>query len=245
MRTGADIATAFLVRNNRTTADSFITDSYLDMWLDDAHKWAAGYKKWPMTENITELGTFGTEKLPYSGARDTNIKMDSIRLLAVGNISSIGTMTPFKRVAYSEYLSYRQFTVAGVDAIFADFGRNVYVNTLASGASGTVYAFYQYLPATLGVGTSTTIFSDYDDDANEAVVEKMTAYMKRREHLPQEAELHDARAEAKLDLVWKTIQDEKATYQPAPGSQGMWQRFDVLRGRGLQPSELSPNQFIF
>lgn len=245
MRTANDNITEFLVRNNRTTADSFITDSTLDMWHDNAHKWAAAYYKWPFTENITELGTFGTERLPYSGARDTNIKADSIRMLAVGDIADIAGLTAFKRVTFREYTQYRQFTVAGVDAIFTDYGRIAYVNINASGASGSVYAFYQFLPATLGAGTGTTVFTDYDDEGNEGVVRMMTAYLKNREHLTSEAEYHEKKAVEKLDEVWKRVQDEQATYQAAPGSQGMWQRFDVVRGRGLQPSENSPNQFIF
>lgn len=245
MQTAPDIITEFLVRNNRSTSDSFLTDSILDMWVNNAHIWAAGYKFWPFTENITELGTFGTERLAYSGARDANIKSDSVRMLSVGDIASIGTMTPFKRVSFEEYTKYRQFTVAGVDAIFTDFGRNVYVNTLASGASGTVYAFYQFLPAAINAGSTTTVFTNYDDEGNEGIVRMMSSYLKNREHQPSEAEYHESKAKEKLDEVWKKMQDQQSTYQAAPGSQGMWQRFDVIRGRGLQPSELSPNQFIF
>lgn len=245
MRTAPDIIAEFLVRNNRTTTDSFITDGMLDFWLDDSHKWGASYHKWPFTENITELGTFGTEKLPYSGARDANIKVDSIRMLGVGDIAAIATMVPFKRVVFSEYLSYKQANVSGVDAIFSDFARNVYVNTLASGATGSVYAFYQFLPTTINAGTTSTVFTDYDDEGNEAIVERMTSYLKRREHLADEAELHDKRAMDKLDIMWKTIEDEAAQYQAAPGSQGMFRWFNVLYGRGLAPSQNNPNQFLF
>ena len=88
----------------------------------------------------------------------------------------------------------------------------------------------------------TTPFSTYDAEGNEAIYEKMSSYMKRREHLTEEAELHDQRAVAKLEEMWKRIQDRQALYQTHPDRGGIFKRFDVLRGRGVD-DDVTENQF--
>ena len=87
----------------------------------------------------------------------------------------------------------------------------------------------------------TTIFSGNNEEGNEAIVEKMTSYLKRREHLMNEAELHDQRAVMKLEEVWKRILDEQYAYQTTPERGGMFTRFDVLEG--TVGDELNTDQF--
>lgn len=242
MQTGADIITQVLVRNNRTTTDSFITDTMLNAWLNDAHVWAAGYHKWPFTENYTTLGTFGSEQYPYSSSLAANVKSDSIRYIATGDISDTSSLKRFRKVTLTEYLKYREDYTSGTDRIFSDFNRTAFVNPMARDASGSVYAFYQYLPSTINVESTSTIFTNYDPEGNEALVEKMTNYLKRREHLTEEAEIHDQRAVAKLDELWKVIQDEQAMYQAAPTSEGLFERMDVLGG-GFRADIFKRDQF--
>ena len=93
-----------------------------------------------------------------------------------------------------------------------------------------------------GADNSTTIFSNYDDEGNEAIVEKMTSYLKRREHLAQEAELHDQRAAAKLEEIWKRVQDEQYAYKTTKEREGMWKRIDVVEG-GLNDELFRRDQF--
>jgi len=87
LRTNNDIITEVLVRNNRTTTDSFITDTTIQGWLKDAHIWAAGFKKWPMTEgkNSTTAASAVLSPEGYTTiAYPEGYKADSIRLLTVG-----------------------------------------------------------------------------------------------------------------------------------------------------------------
>ena len=57
----------------------------------------------------------------------------------------------------------------------------------------------------------------------------MSSYLKRREHLVQEAELHDQRATLKLDEIWNRIKDEQFAYQNVE-DEGLFSRIDVLGG---------------
>lgn len=227
MQTGADIITEFLVRNNRTTTDSFITDGTLDRWLNNAHVWAAGYHKWPFTEQLTSLGTYGAETSSYS---TFNVKSDSVRFLAVAtSASDISSYKRFKKVNQYDYFQYREDNSQGTEKIFTDVNRTLFINPNA-GVSGDVIALFQYQPSSVDASSTTTVFTDYDNEGNEALVLKMSAYLKYREHQTYEAQVDDQTAAAKLNELWRTIQDEQAMYQPGPATDGMYKRFDVLRG---------------
>ena len=126
--------------------------------------------------------------------------------------------------------------------MFSDFGRTLFINPNAD-VSGSLVAFGQYTPSIDPTDlTATTIFSDYDEEGNEAYVEKMTSFLKRREHLAEEAELHDQRASAKLDEIWKRVIEEQYAYQSGKSSSGMFDRIDVVRGN-YESEEFKRNQF--
>lgn len=217
MRTQTDIITQVLVRNNRTTTDGFISDTMLKNWYKDAHSWASAYKKWPFTEGKVSTTYTATETWNFEG-----YKADSIRFLTIGD-------KLYQKINFKDYKQMLDETPSSTDRVYTDYGRTIYINT-ASGGSGTLVVYGQYQP-TLDITdeTATTVFSDWDEEGNEAIVEKMTGYLKRREHLADEAELHDQRAVLKLNEVWDKIGGEQSNYQLRNGD-GMFKRFDVLNG---------------
>ena len=179
MRTKTDIITEVLVRNNRTTTDAFITDTSLNNWYKNAHNWAAALHKWPFTEgkNSTTYTTsitddMGNVTVPYP----EGFKADSIRILTIGG----------KRLEKRNFASFLRFIEDNpndTSRIFSDYARQIYVNVRAD-VSGTLSAFGQYMPIVdVTDETGVSIFSDYDEEGNEAIVEKMTSYLKRREHI--------------------------------------------------------------
>ena len=231
-----DIITEVLVRNNRTTTDGFITDAMLQDWVREAHTWASSVFKWPFTEGraSTTYTTSVTDDngLPYTTYPE-GWKADSIRLLTVGG----KRMT---KLDFGSFLRFLEDQSQDTSRVFSDYGRQIYVNVNAD-VSGTMTAYGQYSPIIDPTDlTSTTVFSGYDEEGNEAILEKITSYIKRREHLPDEAELHDQRASAKLAEVWKRVQDEQYNYQTK--DRPMFEDFDVLKGRGTR-TWFKSNQF--
>lgn len=218
-----DIITEVLVRNNRTTTDSFITDVMLQDWTRDAHVWGAALKPWPMTEGristtFTTGGGVNTDEWFFEG-----YKSDSLKMMQIGG-------KRLTKLNFEDYLILKEESPSANDRVFSDFGRIVFINPLID-ASGTLVAWGQYQPLLDPTDlTATTIFSNYDEEGNEALVEKMTSYLKRREHLADEAELHDKRASAKLAEVWERISNSQYVYQTTPERGGMFNRFDVLDG---------------
>lgn len=229
--TTSDLITEVLARNNRSTTDGFITDAMLNGWVGQAHLWAAAYHKWPFTEGrVSTTYTSAQEEWNFEG-----YKSDSFRIIQVGG-------KRLQKLNFEDYQIMREESPDANDRVYADFGRTVFINPNAD-VSGTLTAYGQYMAIVdaTGADQSVSVFSTYDEEGNEAILEKMTGYLKRREHLPQEAELHDQRAAAKLDEIWKRIQDEQYAYQTHPDRGGMFERFDVLDGR---PSdEIKRDQF--
>lgn len=219
-----DIITQVLVRNNRTTTDSFVTDTILQGWTSDANKWATSFHKWPFTEGRSST-TYTTSTTDENGLAYTTYpegwKSDSIRILTIGG-------KRLQKLNFSDFLRYLEDNPASQERIYSDYNRQLYVN-VNSDVSGTLTAYGQYTPLLDTTDlTATTIFSNYDEEGNEAIIEKMTSYLKRREHLPQEAELHDKRAIEKLEEIWNRIKDEQFAYQTK--DRNMFERFDVLQG---------------
>lgn len=227
MQTRDDLFTQVLVRNNRTTTDGFITDTILKAWYKDAYIWAASFRKWPFTEERDASTTWsGTEEIPYSTFAP-EYKSDSIRILTVGG-------KRFKKTNYEDYLTFREEQPSSTERVFTDFNRSLFINPVA-GVTGTLYVYGQAQPPIdVTNETETTVFSTYDSEGNEAIYEKMSSYLKRREHLADEAELHDQRAAAKLDEIWTRIRDEQYKYQAGPSSSGLFSRVDVVDGGFFQ-----------
>src|SRR3990167_200477 len=229
-----DLITEVLVRNNRTTTDGFITDAMLQDWTRDAHTWATGHHKWPFTEDRDQTLTFSAEEVPYSSF-NVKFKADSIRILQVGGFR-------LKKLNFEDYQIFKEELPGSEERVFSDFGRTVFINPTID-VSGTLTAWGQYQPSIDPTDVAaTTNFSSYDEEGNEALVEKMTCYLKRREHLPDEAELHDQKAGVKLDELWKRIQDEQYAYQTSPERGGMFERIDIIGG-GLRTDIFKRDQF--
>ena len=147
-----------------------------------------------------------------------------------------------KKLNFEDYQILREDRPESTDRVFTDFGRIVFINPNAD-VSGSLVAYGQYTPALDPTDlTATTIFSDYDEEGNESIVEKATSYLKRREHLPQEAELHDQRAAAKLEEIWKRVLDEQYAYQTSKARGGMFERVEVVNG-GLYSEDFHRDQF--
>lgn len=235
LRTTADIIGEVLVRNNRTTTDSFITDDMLEDWLRDANAYATTQYKWPLSEVRDQSTSWnGTEEIPYTDFT-IDFKADAIRILLIGG-------KRLEKKNFEDYQVFREEEPSANDRIFSDFGRTLYINPNAD-VSGTIAAFGQYTPQIDPTdATATTIFSTFDDEGNEAIIEKMTSYLKRREHLPDEAELHDQRTDAVLAKLWKKIQNEQYKYQTGPVTDGMFKRMDVLNG-GFRDDVFNRDQF--
>lgn len=229
LQTGADIIGEVLVRAGVTsTATGLYTDTILRGWLDDAHRWAASARKWPFTEGRIST-TFASEENDYP----EGWRPDSIRILQVGG-------KRYQKIGFEDYQMYRENEPSGDDKVYSDFALGYFVNP--NGASGTTTLYGQFLPSTLDATETTvlTIFSNRDQDGNDAIVEEMLRYAKTREKKFDEAKIHHERAVEILETVWKRFSDEQFGYHTK--DRGMYERIDVLEG-GLRDEVFKRDQF--
>lgn len=227
--TNNDIITSVLVRNNRSTTDAFITDSILQSWLKQAHTWAAAQHKWPCTEGRVQTTWAGIEEISFEG-----YKMDSFRFIQVGG-------KRLQKLNFEDYQKMKEDRSGANDRVYSDYGRTLFVNPNID-ASGTLVAYGQYQPI-LDVTelSAETVFSNYDAEANEAIFEKMTSYLKIKEKLFDEAQIYDKRASEKLLEVAGRISEEQYAYQLKNGD-GIFKRMDVLGG-GFRDDITNRDQF--
>jgi len=219
-RTTGDIKDEVLVRLNvSTTAAGFYTDTILNDWLDQAHRIAAGFKKWSFVEGRSET-TFAssTERYTYP----ENWKPDSIRILQLGG-------KRLRKLNYEDYENFKEDTPSSEARVFSDFGLEYYINPSVD-SSGTIAVWGQYTPAAFDRTDIAvlTVFSDRDEDGNEAMIELMLSYAKMREKKFQESEAHRKRAIEKLDNIWERIKNEQFGYHTK--DREMYKRVDIVSG---------------
>jgi hypothetical protein len=243
-RTVGDIITEVLVRNNRTTTDGFISDTTLKNWLKTAHMFVTSYYKWPLTEGraSTTFASYVTNEDGYlQGSYPEGWKSESIRALTIGG----------KKVQKTNFYKFQKFiedNPSDSKRIFTDRGKTIYINPRID-LSGTVTAWGQYTPILDATDTSAlTVFSDSDEEANEAIVFLMTGYLMQRQAPATAAGkgLSAANAALKsatdlLDIVWKRVADEQFGYDTTEGD-GLFKRIDVVNG-GFRDDILKRDQF--
>lgn len=221
LNTYGDIKNDVIVQLGISTSVAFYTDTILGNWIDKAHKWAAGWKKWTVTEGrVSTTYVGGTEEWNYP----EGWKPDSIRLLQVGG-------KRFKKTNFYQYQTFREDYSTNQEKVFSDFARLYYINPNTD-AGGTLTVWGQYTPIDIDQSDPTvkTVFSDTAEEANSAIVEEVLAYAKIKEKKLQESIAHHEKAKQILLEELQQVQEEQFGYQDTKNSEGMFGRIDVVRG---------------
>lgn len=215
------------------TTDAYYSDAILDNWIQQGHRWATSFRKWPFTEGRVSTTFTGAEEWSFEG-----YKADSIRMLLIGG-------KRFQKLNYEDYLILREEEPASEERVFSDFGRLVIVNPDAD-ASGTMTAYGQYVPVDIDITdlTATTVFTGGDEEGNEAISEKVIEFAKIREQQTQDALIHSQKAEAILNDLWKRCQDEQFAYHTHRSRGGMFKRINIIAG-GVDDELIRRDQFLF
>jgi hypothetical protein len=217
LSTFADIQTDVVRKLGISTTNAYYTDAILNAWIQQAHRWATSYKKWPFTEGRVSTTYTGSEEYQFEG-----YKADTIRIITIGG-------QRYQKINWDDYLIMKETQPNASDRVFSDYGRLVVVNS-GAGGSGTLTAYGQYTPADIDVTdhTAPTVFSYGDEEGNEAIVEKVMEFAKARQLKPDDAIVHLQKAAAILEALWNKCQDEQYAYQTARQRGGMFERFDVV-----------------
>lgn len=225
----SEIKNEVLVTLGVSTSVAFYTDTILTDWIDQAHKWAAGLKKWPFTEgraSTTYASLVTNEDGDLVGEYFEGWKNDSIRYLTIGG-------KRLQKTQFNKFRTFREERADNDDRLFSDFGRLYLINPNID-VSGTVTAWGQYTPANLDATNpdATTVFSS-TQNGNEALVEKVVSYALHRQKKFQEARAHHDQAVEILNGVWQAWKDEQFGYHDVSSDEGMFKRIDYATGLGV------------
>lgn len=214
-----NIITEVLARTGKDTTSGWLSDTHLANWSSQSHKWAAGYKKWPFTEGRISTTFSATEEWDFEG-----YKADSFRLVQVGG-------KRLQKLNFEDYQIFKEESPTADDRVFSDFGGLVFINPLAD-VSGTLTAWGQYMPANFDSTdlTQDTVFSEGNDEGNQAVIEEMIGFIYKRDGREKDALQQHIIAKNLLDELYKRIQDEQFAYQTHEDRGGMFKSFDIFEG---------------
>ena len=228
-----DIKTDVIVKLGISTTSAYYTDAILNSWIQQGTRWASSFKKWPFTEGRISTTFTGTEEWSFE-----SYKADSFRLMQIGG-------KRLNKLNFEDYQIFREEDESGSDRVYSDFGRLVFINPNID-LSGTLTAWGQYQPADIDITdlTATTVFSNGDEEGNEAIVEEVLSFANIRERKEGEANAHHVKATQILDGVYKKVADEQFQYQTHRTRGGMWKRINVIDG-GVEDDKIQRDQFLF
>jgi hypothetical protein len=232
----SDIRMEVLVRTGKDTTSAWSSATIINAQIDQAHKWAAGYKKWPFTEgrvSTTFASLTTNEDGDYRGEYPEGWKSDSVRILTVGGYR-------LQKLNFEDFKIFREEQSGSSDRVFTDFSRSYYINPSID-VSGTVTAWGQYTPANLDDESSSdhTVFIG-EDEGNQAIIEETIGYVLRRDGKQKEAIERHQIAQGLLDQLWQRIGDEQYAYQSK--DRGIFERIDVVNG-SFYDDTLDTDQF--
>jgi len=107
---------------------------------------------------------------------------------------------------YQQYKALQEDTPDDNKKVFTDFKLNYYLNPNAD-VSGTITVWGQFTPTDLDTtdDTATTIFSNHEEDGNEAIVEAMLSELEQRSNNPQAAQRHMQKSTQLLKNLLKSL----------------------------------------
>lgn len=236
IKTYSEIRTDILDKGGINTTSAFYTQDMINNWIQQANRWATSYKKWVFTEGrVSTTYTTGTgensDEWNFEG-----LKADSIRILKVGS-------DLFEKLNFEDYLIFRDEEPDSNDRVYSDFGRTVFINP-NSDSSGTLTAYAQFAPVDIDVTDeeSVTVFTNWEEEGNEAIVEKVLSFISNRERNKSEAQFHHDKAVQILESIKGVIDDEQYAYKTHSARGGMWKRINILGG-ALQDELFKRDQF--
>lgn len=236
MSTKTDIRREVLVRLGKDTTSAWTSATIVNSWVDQAHRWASGFKKWPFTEGrvSTTFASLVTSEDGYlRGEYPEGWKSDSIRQLVIGG-------DRVQKLNWEDFQMYLENHEDDNERIFSDFGRSYYINPRID-LSGSTTVWGQYTPAILDDESASddTVFRG-EEEGNQAIIEESVSYALRRDGKETEYINHHKIAEDHLNKLWERITAEQFAYQSK--DRGMFTRVDILNG-GYYDDELDTNQF--
>ncbi len=202
------------------TTDAFYTTALIKRAINMAHKWVAGMRNWPQTEETFYRDSqAGLNYYNYP----SNFKTDSITELYYNG-------KEYTKTVWREYRAYLRDNVSGSDKIWSDLKRQYHINdniTISTIQNGIEITGHIGKPDLLVNGSDTTLF--YGDENIEEVIFKKALsvlYKKARGQMYDRGVALEEEAKAALGDAWIQIMKAQGDYKSGTGV--VFNQIDIL-----------------
>lgn len=175
MQTYGEMQTELTSRLGVASNSTKFPPARIQTLIKDAHLWATAL--YPFRELTVPKTTTGTGNNYYDYPPE--YRANSIQFIYVNNL-------PYRKRAYQDFLEYVRLNPSGTKRRFADLNRLYFLHPVP--AIGAVIDVYGQVQATQFVNSGDkSIFSDANDDGNEAIILKAEAVAKGKPDKEQQA----------------------------------------------------------
>lgn len=204
-----------------TTSDAFYPTALIKRAINRAHKWVAGLRNWPQTEEAYVRDTAsGDNYYNYP----SNFKTDSItRLVYNGD--------EYTKTVWRDFLRYQdEHPNQGGDLLFADYKRQYHINANVATIVDGVEVWGQVIPDDMVNTTDLTKFSG-DSNLEEAILKKSLSilYKKARGQMYDRGVALEDEAKALVADGWTQIMKSQGDYQSKDTE--VFKRIEILPTR--------------
>lgn len=195
MQTYLEMRNELISRLGVATNSTKFPSSRIQTLIKDAHLWATALYPFRELTLQTNLATTGISSTVMPGASEHSYpaayRSNSIWMIFIGT-------NEYRKRNFDDLLRYALNNPASIKRRYADLGRKFYM--FATPANGQTMKLYGQQQATqLSGDGDKTIFSDANDDGNEAIVLKAEAVAKQKPDKEQQAVI----------LLTKVFSDQK------------------------------------
>lgn len=191
MQTYLEMQTELTSRLGVASSSTKFPSSRIQTLIKDAHMWATALYPFRQLTTVQTITSDGGEDFPYPDA----IRIGSIWAIYVNDL-------PFRKKRWEDYLEWKRLYPSSTKRIFAELGTNYYIHpTPAAGLDIDTYG--QVRATQLSADGDLTIFSNSNEEGNEAIVLKAMSVAKNDPNKAAEA----------VALLTKIFADQKDSSQ--------------------------------
>lgn len=203
-----EMQTELQARLSIASTNTFWTLQMLKDWLNQANRWACGYKHWPLTEGAKYTSS-RANALYYDYPLE--FRSDSIRRLEIE--SGGGKMEEYKKVKYQDFMKYIRENPSGEEKIFSDFRRHYFINPKVTVNGREICLWGQEKPAKLVNDADKSPFAEGEEAGEEAIIKRALSIALKKGRKYTEARIEAEEAKEILNEIWERIKEEQAGYQ--------------------------------
>lgn len=199
MNTRDDILTGVKTQLEMISTSTLFSDITINNEIWSAYLWVCGRHQWPKLEKAS----FRTTTTNYYYDQPSEFRADSVFLIVIGD-------QEYDPTEYEDYLRFkRDYPNNSDEFLFSMFADQIFIEPAsAAGIEMVVWGCIQ--PNPFVNGSSITIFSNSEEEVNEAIMHKVVSALLPGDVSKSNNEL--LKAQSIADEVWNAIKARKARF---------------------------------